>query len=237
MSAAQPPDDANPKPSPHNPTAARVALYNIPSTGISGYPELETCLQHRNNILASPKIIHLFQSIQQLTPSSALIPAALIQCVDCPPGIEAATSTETPTGRPGELQTLIGICQNRKKAASLPRIQSDVAHELIHLYDATRYELDGQDCRQVLCTETRSAMLSGQCHLAPKHRINSFALASLHVTAHQLENGFAQCVRQRAVTSTAKLAQCRLFGTTSPGVVDDTIQVCMRDTSPFEVVP
>jgi inner membrane protease ATP23 len=155
--------------------------------------------------------------------------------VDCPPGIEA-TSAESFTPS-GELQAMIGICKNRKNL-SFNRIGNEVTHELVHLYDNVRFDFDMNNCNQVLCTETRSALLSGQCQLLARNSIAPSSLPTLHLSSYQMENnGFQQCVSKRALTSTLKLAQCHGFGKLSDPHITNTIQVCMKDTSPFEVIP
>eukprot|EP00042_Codosiga_hollandica_P018712 m.55509 g.55509 ORF g.55509 m.55509 type:complete len:102 (+) comp48885_c0_seq2:503-808(+) len=101
-----------------------------------------------------------------------------------------------------------------------------MTHELIHMYDNCRGQVDWTDIHQLACTEIRAASLSGDCKFFNEvvDRMNIGFKAQ-----HQ------KCVRRRAGLSMQ--AARGVTAEVAAKAVDHVFAPCFADTTPFDRIP
>lgn len=113
------------------------------------------------------------------------------------------------------------ICQNT--ANSEGRVRSTLSHELIHMFDYCRYNLDLNNLHHLACTEIRAANL---CHC-------SFlgAVCRGSVSPFDVKRAHRKCVQDKAIRSV--LAIKNVSEEVAREVVMQVFDKCYNDLEPF----
>ena len=100
-----------------------------------------------------------------------------------------------------------------------------MAHELIHMYDECRFNVDWNNLRHVACTEIRANNLSGDCRYLSELNRGIVSFAGQH----------QECVRRRAIESVTANEACP-DEATARKVVNEVFESCFKDTRPFDEI-
>lgn len=135
-----------------------------------------------------------------------------IACEVCDTSVTGGYDTET---------NQIVVCQNTAKSESM--IQGVLTHELIHMFDYCRADVDFKNLRHLACTEIRAANLA-HC---------SFMSAWMSGTASpfNVAGRHAECVKDKAMASV--MAVRRLNRSEARAVVDSVFDKCYNDLEPI----
>ncbi|KAK0194905.1 peptidase M76 family-domain-containing protein [Armillaria mellea] len=104
-------------------------------------------------------------------------------------------------------------------------MERTMAHELVHMYDDCKFNVDWSNLRHQACSEIRANSLSGDCRYASELARGVFGVAGQH----------QECVRRRAVGSLAANPLCP-NEETARKVVNEVFESCFKDTRPFDEV-
>ncbi|KAI9034215.1 peptidase M76 family-domain-containing protein [Hyaloraphidium curvatum] len=116
---------------------------------------------------------------------------------------------------------IVVVCQNALLSKS--DLESTIAHELIHAYDACTTVISPNNCLHAACTEIRASSLSGECGM-----LREFGRGNYTFT-----KGHQKCVRRRAVLSLRMKEGCAVE---ADRWVDEAWEACFADTAPFQEI-
>ncbi|KAK9460500.1 Atp23p [Lipomyces oligophaga] len=118
----------------------------------------------------------------------------------------------------------IMLCQNY--VLGKKHVEDTIAHELIHVYDELKFNVDWLNLKHHACSEIRASNLSGECRMMNQmFRYSQFKF----IRAHQ------DCVRRRAVLSVSGNPNCQ-DQIHAAKVVDSVWDSCFNDTRPFDEI-
>ncbi|SCU78066.1 LANO_0A01992g1_1 [Lachancea nothofagi CBS 11611] len=132
-----------------------------------------------------------------------------------------------PEWRSGGFHPELGIllCQNRIRDKW--HLEDTLAHEMVHYYDNTRWQVDWLNLKHHACSEIRASSLSGECRF-----MQEFARRGL---GFKVSSGHQECVRRRATLSVMGNPNCK-DQQHAEKVVDEVWDSCFSDTRPFEEI-
>ncbi|KAF8208727.1 peptidase M76 family-domain-containing protein [Mycena galopus ATCC 62051] len=104
-------------------------------------------------------------------------------------------------------------------------MENTMLHEMIHMFDHCRFNVNWNNLRHHACSEIRANSLSGDCRFSRELRIGSLAFTKHH----------QDCVRRRAVTSVSRNLMCP-DKATAERVVNEVFESCFKDTRPFDEI-
>eukprot|EP01130_Rhizamoeba_saxonica_P007679 TRINITY_DN3112_c0_g1_i1.p1 TRINITY_DN3112_c0_g1~~TRINITY_DN3112_c0_g1_i1.p1 ORF type:complete len:130 (+),score=18.53 TRINITY_DN3112_c0_g1_i1:399-788(+) len=102
------------------------------------------------------------------------------------------------------------------------RLKQTLRHELVHVFDHCRANIDSQNCYQIGCSEIRAASLSGECNFSRE-------VMRLNVTT-TIRKKQQVCVKRRAVQSLKMHPHCR---DKAEEIIDTIFPVCWNDLEPY----
>ncbi|KAK6454384.1 mitochondrial inner membrane protease ATP23 [Scheffersomyces xylosifermentans] len=116
------------------------------------------------------------------------------------------------------------LCANRIQ--SKWQLEDVLTHELVHVYDHLKFDVDLNDLKHHACTEIRASMLSGECRI-----FNEIKKTGLGDFGRK----FQSCIKRRAILSVSANPACK-DKAEAEKVVNAVWQSCFNDTRPFERV-
>lgn len=146
---------------------------------------------------------------EKFTAMSIKLPPDLISCKMC---------EEPIAGHYFEKEKRIVICANH---VSDEQFENTLTHELVHLFDDARAEVDFKSPQHVACGEIRATNLSGECHQQFRFR----ALKS--------RKKYVECIKDRAIKSLMFNRHLNLSKEKAEDVVVGVWDVCYYDYEPF----
>lgn len=96
-----------------------------------------------------------------------------------------------------------------------------ITHELVHVFDDARAELNFNDAQHVACSEIRATNLSGECRPVKFYQFRNRT------------NKYMDCVKTRAIEAVMMNKRFTLTKDSAKEVVDNVWDVCYYDYEPF----
>ncbi|WLF79508.1 Mitochondrial inner membrane protease atp23 [Lodderomyces elongisporus] len=175
----------------------------------------DTCKDHLKWVLAySPSVRFMMDHIQKLNKSNEPVPRNKIVCQTC----------DFTKGGGFDPNHGIVLCSNYIR--SKWQLEDILAHELVHVYDYMKFNVNMSDLRQHACTEIRASMLSGECRVWNEMKKTGMG---------NFGKKFQECIRRRAVLSVEANPVCK-SREEAEKAVDVVWKSCFNDTRPFERV-
>ncbi|KAF8434919.1 peptidase M76 family-domain-containing protein [Terfezia claveryi] len=164
------------------------------------------------NLRYSPIVRFLTENIEKIR--SDTVSSDIIRCLPCN------------KFQSGGFSPSYGIllCQNR--LLSRKHTEDTLAHEMIHMFDHLRFDVDWMDLRHHACSEVRASSLSGECRWTRE----SFGRGVWDFTKHHQD-----CVRRRATLSVRGHPKCK-DDVHAAKVVNQVFDSCFTDTRPFDEI-
>lgn len=176
----------------------------------------QQCNEYRNWMLEySPSVLFMMDHIKKLTKDKE--PILTKKNITC----DVCDFTKGGGFHPDEG---ILLCANwiRNKW----QLEDILTHELVHVYDYLKFDLDMNNLRHHACTEIRASMLSGECRIWQE--IKKTGLGNFG-------KKFQDCIKRRAVLSVSSNPICK-SPEEAEKVVSTVWNSCFNDTRPFERV-
>ncbi|KAA1471463.1 metalloprotease ATP23 [Dentipellis sp. KUC8613] len=120
-------------------------------------------------------------------------------------------------------QGAVFLCQG--KFMGKKHMENTIVHELVHMYDHAKFNVNWLDLRHHACSEIRANNLSGDCRWMQEIQRGEVAFSKQHQA----------CVRRRAILSVKGNPSCP-DEATAERVVDEVWESCFNDTRPFDEV-
>lgn len=138
--------------------------------------------------------------------------------IKLPPDLVSCKVCEDPySGHYFEREKKIVICANH---VTDDQFDYTVTHELVHVYDDARAEVDFDDPEHIACSEIRATNLSGECREAKFYEF------------WRRNNKYIDCVRSRAYNSMTYNKK-DLSKETAEKAIANAWEVCYFDYEPF----
>nr|CAG4643473.1 EOG090X0CKN [Ilyocryptus agilis] len=115
----------------------------------------------------------------------------------------------------------IVVCQNVARSSGV--IQGVLAHEMVHMFDACRHQLDFKDVHHLACTEIRAANLTHCSFLS--------AMAQGDASFFRIRQQHAECVKTKAKFSIMAV-RSELTEEEARKAVDKVFAKCYQDLEP-----
>ncbi|KAI5965286.1 ATP23 [Candida pseudojiufengensis] len=161
----------------------------------------------------SPSVIFMMNHIQKLQINHEPINTSkYIQCKTCD------------FSKGGGFDPKFGIVLCSNWIRSKWQLEDILTHELIHLYDYMKFNLNYNNLRHHACTEIRASMLSGECRIWSE--IKKTGLGNF-------SKKFQNCIKRRAIISVSANPICK-NKEEAENVVNIVWKSCFNDTRPFE---
>lgn len=96
-----------------------------------------------------------------------------------------------------------------------------ITHELVHVFDDARAELNFNDPQHIACSEIRATNLSGECRPSKFYQFRNRT------------NKYMECVKSRATEAVFMNKRLNLTQETAKEVVEGVWDVCYYDYEPF----
>ncbi|KAK0213295.1 peptidase M76 family-domain-containing protein [Desarmillaria ectypa] len=152
--------------------------------------------------------------LQHLALSGCRVPARNLICGPC---------NQTRAGGYDPERGAIILCASN--FYSRRHMERTMAHELVHMYDDCKYNVNWSNLRHQACSEIRANSLSGDCRYASELARGVFGVTGQH----------QECVRRRAIGSLTANPLCP-NEETARKVVNEVFDSCFKDTRPFDEV-
>ena len=174
------------------------------------------CVENRDWMLQySPSVLFMMDQIKNLTKDGQnVITKSNIICDVCD------------DLKGGGFHPDVGILLCSNWIRSKWQLEDVLTHELVHVYDYLKFNIDLKNLKHHACTEIRASMLSGECRML--NEIKKTGLADFG-------KKFQLCVQRRAVLSVTANPNCK-NSEEAEKVVSTVWQSCFNDTRPFERV-
>ncbi|KAF8131409.1 peptidase M76 family-domain-containing protein [Boletus edulis] len=117
----------------------------------------------------------------------------------------------------------IVLCQNH--LSSKRQMEDTLTHELVHMHDHCKFNVDWHNLRHHACSEIRANSLSGDCRYMRELGRGHVSFTKQHQT----------CVRRRAILSVRANPSCP-DEATAARAVNEVWESCFNDTRPFDEV-
>lgn len=118
---------------------------------------------------------------------------------------------------------IIVLCQGH--FGNKKHMEDTLTHELIHMYDHCKFDVDWNNLRHHACSEIRANSLSGDCRYMREFARGFVSFSKQHQA----------CVRRRAVLSVRANPKC-LDESTAQRAVNEVWESCFNDTRPFDEI-
>ncbi|KAG8711732.1 Mitochondrial inner membrane protease atp23 [Ceratobasidium sp. 395] len=115
------------------------------------------------------------------------------------------------------------LCQDRFLSKS--HMQDTLVHELVHMYDHAKFNVDWNNLRHHACSEIRAASLSGDCRWSRETQRGFVTFSKQHQA----------CARRRAILSVIANPACK-SPEDAERAVNEVWESCFKDTRPFDEV-
>ncbi|KDQ15572.1 hypothetical protein BOTBODRAFT_31466 [Botryobasidium botryosum FD-172 SS1] len=160
--------------------------------------------------------------LQHLRYSGCAVTPAHIQCHPC--GIRDSSTTKlSPVA--GGFSPDHGIMMCQDGFVNKKHMEHTMVHELVHMYDHAKFNVDWSDIRHHACSEIRAANLSGDCTWWREVQRGFFTFSKQHQA----------CVRRRAVLSVRNNPACP-DAAAAERAVNEVWESCFKDTRPFDEI-
>lgn len=174
--------------------------------------QCDQCLQWRDWMLAySPTVRFMVDRIANLNAE----PTPAIKCEVCP------------DWKSGGFHPGLGILLCANRTINKWHLEDTLAHELVHAYDNTRFDVNWLDLKHHACSEIRASSLSGECRFWREFQRRGFGFT--------VAKGHQECVKRRATLSVQANPKCP-DEQTAKRVVNEVWDSCFRDTRPFDEI-
>lgn len=176
----------------------------------------QQCDEYKNWMLTySPSVLFMMDEIKKVTKNKqAVVTKQNITCDVC-------DFTKGGGFSPNE-----GILLCANWIRSKWQLEDILTHELVHVYDYLKFDLDLNNLRHHACTEIRASMLSGECRIWQEIKKTGLG---------DFGKKFQSCIKRRAVLSVSSNPLCKSTEEAEK-VVDTVWNSCFNDTRPFERV-
>ncbi|KAI9469868.1 MAG: peptidase M76 family-domain-containing protein [Benjaminiella poitrasii] len=127
--------------------------------------------------------------------------------------------------RSGGFSPSVGIllCQNR--LASKSHAEVTMVHEMIHMYDDRKFNVDWYNLKHQACSEIRASSLSGDCRWTREIQRGFYTFTKQHQT----------CVKRRAILAVRQNPNCTSDEEAERAVLS-VFESCFADTRPFDEI-
>lgn len=115
------------------------------------------------------------------------------------------------------------MCQGR--FFSKKHMEDTLVHELVHMYDHAKFNVDWSNLRHHACSEIRASSLGGDCRFSRELRRGFVAFSKQHQA----------CVRRRAILSVRANPVCPNEAA-AERAVNEVWESCFADTRPFDEI-
>ncbi|KAG8967325.1 Mitochondrial inner membrane protease atp23 [Tulasnella sp. 419] len=115
------------------------------------------------------------------------------------------------------------LCQDGFWSKS--HMEDTMVHEMVHMYDHAKFNVNWEDIRHHACSEIRAANLSGDCRWSREIRRGFFTFSKQH----------QDCVRRRAILSVQSHPACQDEAAATKAV-NEVWESCVKDTRPFDEI-
>jgi len=115
------------------------------------------------------------------------------------------------------------LCQGR--FFSKKHMEDTLVHELVHMYDHSKFNVDWSNLRHHACSEIRANSLSGDCRWTRELRRGFVSFSKQHQA----------CVRRRAILSVRANSACP-DEAAAERAVNEVWESCFNDTRPFDEI-
>ncbi|KAI6119718.1 peptidase M76 family-domain-containing protein [Pisolithus croceorrhizus] len=158
----------------------------------------------------SPPVVFM---LKHLRLSGCAVPPSNIVCGSC-------DSTRSGGFHPSGV---IVLCQGH--FGSKRHMQDTLTHELIHMYDHCKFNVDWYNLRHHACSEIRANSLSGDCRFMREIGRGNASFSKQHQA----------CVRRRAILSVRENPKCP-DEAAAERAVNEVWESCFNDTRPFDEI-
>ncbi|KAG5188087.1 peptidase M76, partial [Tribonema minus] len=183
------------------------------------------CLAAKDKALRySPRVTFLKAAIEKM---GCKLPDESIECRRCDESMTGGFTLNAEAGasqQGGKPQPTIILCEEVQIMRQQRVVDSTLAHELVHAFDACRVKADFTNCLHHACTEIRASNLSGECAWKMEWDRGNVA-----ITRQQ-----EKCVKRRAALSLAANPSCK---GQEQQFIDAAWPFCSRDDEPFDANP
>ncbi|KAF9218147.1 hypothetical protein BS17DRAFT_791991, partial [Gyrodon lividus] len=145
--------------------------------------------------------------------SGCPVPPSNIVCAPCDP---TRSGGFHPAGA-------IVLCQGH--FGDKKHMEDTLTHELIHMYDHCKFNIDWHNLRHHACSEIRANSLSGDCRYMRELGRGYVSFSKQHQA----------CVRRRAILSVRANPKCP-DEAAAERAVNEVWESCFNDTRPFDEV-
>ncbi|KAI8351212.1 peptidase M76 family-domain-containing protein [Choanephora cucurbitarum] len=115
------------------------------------------------------------------------------------------------------------LCQNR--LVSKKHQEHTMVHEMVHMYDHHKFNVDWNNLKHQACSEIRAASLSGDCGWTREIQRGFFTFTKQHQA----------CVKRRAIISVRQNPNCQ-NEEEAERAVSSVFESCFADTRPFDEI-
>lgn len=182
---------------------------------------LKRCEKMKKDLMDNSPIVVFM--LKHLRLSGCQVPEANIFCGTCEMTPVAGGGVVAHAGgfipEPGAIKLCAGHFFNKK------HMEHTMAHELTHLYDQCKFNVDWKNLRHHACSEIRANNLSGDCRYTRELRRGILSFTKQHQA----------CVRRRAITSVTANPACPSEAVAEK-VVNEVWESCFNDTRPFDEI-
>ncbi|KAL5519584.1 ATP23 [Sanghuangporus vaninii] len=173
-----------------------------------------TCEKWRNELVQySPAVTFMLERISKET-GARISPSKHILCLPCEQDRSGGFTPDAGA---------VVLCQG--KFWSKKQMEHTVTHELVHMYDHCKFDVDWSNLRHHACSEIRANSLGGDCKWTREIRRLFFNFSKQH----------QECVRRRAVLSVQSNPACP-SREDAERAVNEVWESCSNDTRPFDEV-
>ncbi|KAJ1899567.1 Mitochondrial inner membrane protease atp23 [Coemansia sp. IMI 209127] len=169
------------------------------------------CEEWRNELLKTSPIVRFMS--EHLKKSGFPLSTDIMPCIKC----------EDMRSGGFAMDGTIQLCYNRLIGKG--HLETTMAHEMVHAYDQTNFNIDWFNLEHHACTEIRAASLSGDCTLFQEMMRGNVGFLKHHQV----------CVKRRAVLSLLANPSCK-SKKHAEAAVNKVFQSCFTDTRPFDEI-
>ncbi|KAI0323027.1 metalloprotease ATP23 [Amylostereum chailletii] len=171
-----------------------------------------SCERWRKELLNySPSVVFM---LKHLRLAGADVQPQDFPCTPCDLERSGGFSPET-----GSVVLCQGNFMNKK------HMEHTMVHEMIHMYDHAKFNVDWRNLRHHACSEIRANSLSGDCSWLREIGRGKVAFSKQHQA----------CVRRRSVMSVAANPSCP-DQAAAERAVNEVWESCFNDTRPFDEI-
>ncbi|KAK4520201.1 uncharacterized protein ATC70_008332 [Mucor velutinosus] len=169
------------------------------------------CEIWRDNLLKnSPPVRFMVDQLKKLDKNMT---KEDFQCMPC---------DETKSGGFSPVHGIL-LCQNRLGTKTME--EHTMVHEMVHMYDHHKFNVDWNNLKHQACSEVRAASLSGDCRWTREIQRGFFTFTKQHQA----------CVKRRAIISVTQNPNCK-DKEEAERAVSSVFESCFADTRPFDEI-